>query len=222
MCPSLRTRRALRNYRSVINNGFLREFSLGENFKKGNKMKIRDIMKNAAIYLGLSSVKDYLDNTGNANAETLKTVDLMTGLSNLVISELASTYVPMMYSETVTATGGKIYFSALSKDPVKITSVKDGYGVDEKFKVFPEYLEIKNGSYEITYQYLPSNYSISEEIGYKTKDVPPSAFSYGLCAEYCITQCRFEEAVAWRKRYIAALEKVLVPKNRLMKGRDFI
>lgn len=185
-------------------------------------MKLKDIMKNAAIYLGLSSVKDYLDNAGNATSETLKAVDLLAGLSNLVIAELASTYVPMLFSETVTATGGKIYFSALSKDPVKITSVKDGYGNDTAFKVFPEYVEVKDGVYGITYQYIPSNYAVTDDIGYKDKEVPPSAFSYGLCAEYCITQCRFEEAVAWRKRYIAALEKVLTPKNRTMKGREFI
>ena len=185
-------------------------------------MKLKDIVRNSAIYLGLDSVKNYIDNVGTATAETLKEVDLLTNLANLVIGELASAYVPMLYSETETAESGKIYFSALSKDPVKITAVKDGYGNNADFKIFPEYIAVKDGSYEITYQYIPSNYNLTDDLGYKPQDVPAPAFSYGLCAEYCITRCRFEEAVAWRKRYVAALEKVLAPKNRVMKGREFI
>ena len=185
-------------------------------------MQLKEIIRSSALYLGLSDVSEYLENGGECGEETLKTLNIMTRLGNLIISELASTYVPMLHTENISSVSGKIYFTALTFEAVKILKAETPFGDRADFKIFPEYMELKDGVYSVTYEYIPSNYGITDVIGYKTGDVPACALSYGLCAEYCLTQCRFEEAVSWRKRFIQAMEKFLTPKSRVAKGRAFI
>ncbi len=185
-------------------------------------MKIKEIINNSALYLGLGDVREYLVAQTDASEETLKTVGVLTGLCNLVISELASTYIPMTATEEVSAVAGKIFFENLNHAAIKVVSVKDRSGNEINFEVFPEYIKLKDGRFTVEYEYIPQNYGLTDDIGYGEKDVPQAALSYGLCAEYCITQCRFEEAVSWRKRYIFSLEKFLVPKARTMKARMFV
>ena len=72
-------------------------------------MSIKEILKNAALLLGRDNVIDYCNGV-TVNDDTLRTVNNMTGLINLVLSELACTYIPMVKRETVRTSNVKIYY----------------------------------------------------------------------------------------------------------------
>ena len=45
--------------------------------------------------------------------------------------------------------------------------------------------------------------------------------AYGVLAEFCLTEARFDEAVMWHERYVNAVNLLLKPKNTRIKGRTF-
>ena len=55
-----------------------------------------------------------------ADGETLAAADKFVRLCNIVISELAGSYIPMVRTERVTAVNGRIYFTSLSMRALKI------------------------------------------------------------------------------------------------------
>ena len=71
------------------------------------------------------------------------------------------------------------------------------------------------------YEYAPSNYGINDAVGFNGK-ITAALLGYGVAAEYCVTQGRFEEAVLWRKRYTEGVERVVLPKSREIKGRCWL
>ena len=185
-------------------------------------MTIKDIIKSAAVFLNLTDVTEYLGADSPAeNTVTLNAIDSLTRLSNLVISELAASYVPMVCAETVTATDGKIVFANLTHNVTRILSVKNQFGQDAEFKIYPEYIKVFGTKYTVEYEYAPANYDLTDSVGFKN-DVTAALLGYGVAAEYCVTQGRFEEAILWRKRYTAGVERVALPKIAQMKGRCWL
>ncbi|MBO4251965.1 MAG: hypothetical protein J5911_04835 [Clostridia bacterium] len=185
-------------------------------------MTIKDIIKTAAVYLNLTDVIGYLDNDiADPSSSTLSQTDRLTRLANLTISELAASYVPMVCSQQVTAENGRIVFSDLTYNVTRILSVKNQFGQDAEFKIFPEYIEVFGGTYTIEYEYAPSNYGLNGTVGFNKK-VTAALLGYGVAAEFCVMEGRFEEAILWRKRYTYGVERIAIPKNAAMKGRCWL
>lgn len=187
-------------------------------------MTIKDIIKSAATFLNLTDVTEYLNSASPSPAvatATASAVDSLTRLSNLVISELAASYIPMICAETVQTSNGKIVFANLTHNVTRILSVKNQFGHDAEFKLFPEYLNVFGGEYTVEYEYAPANYGLNDSVGFKN-DVTAALLGYGVAAEYCVTQGRFEEAILWRKRYTAGVERIALPKSAKMKGRCWL
>ncbi len=181
-------------------------------------MSIKEILKNAALLLGRDNVIDYCNGV-TVNDDTLRTVNNMTGLINLVLSELACTYIPMVKRETVSASNGKIYYKDLTENALKILGVYNTSGGEVYFKQNAQYLTVNANSVVVEYEYSPSNYGFDDEIGYQEKDVSARVLAYGLCAEFSISEGKFDQAVMWHKRYVDALSEICVPKNSHVKER---
>ena len=185
-------------------------------------MTIKDIIKTAAVYLNLTDVIGYLDGTtANPSSLTLAKTDTLTRLANLTVSELAASYVPMVCSENVETEDGKIVFSGLTNNITRILSVKNEFGQDAEFKIFPEYIKVFGGKYTVQYEYAPANYGLTDTVGFNVK-ITAALLGYGVAAEFCITEGRFEEAILWRKRYTYGVERVALPKSAAIKGRCWL
>lgn len=184
-------------------------------------MKLKDVIKITALLIGRTDVCDYLKGLSeNAEPETLKTVDAMVTLANLVINELATTYVPLVKRESVRVSDGKVYYDDFSEKILKIRKVYGADGIELDFKTAPEYLSVCGYSaVSVEYEYTPHNRGIDEETGYEEGQLPERVLSYGVAAEYFVSVGRFEEAVTWHKRYVDALSALLLPKNRIIKKR---
>ena len=195
-------------------------------------MTVKDILKTAATLLNLTDCTEYFTATDAGDAagqitelltapETRKRVDLLIRLCNLVISELASSYVPMVCEEEAETEDGKIIFANLAHSITRVLSVKNEFGHDAEFNIFPEYIKVFGGEYSVSYEYAPPAYGLNDGVGFNGK-ITAALLGYGVASEYCVTQGRFEEAMLWRKRYAFGVERVALPKSATVKGRCWL
>lgn len=185
-------------------------------------MKISDIALSVAVYLGKTAIADYLSGKeGKTDTETLTQIDAITRLSNLVINEVAGSFIPMVKTEEVTQTDGKIDLRELTEMPLEIKGVYlDESGVS--FKVKGAYAESAFKANKIKYSYIPHNYGLTDEIGYTEKEISLAVLAFGVAAEYCLTEWRFAEAVMWRERFTEGIKSFCIVKNVNTKGREWL
>lgn len=186
-------------------------------------MNIKDVIKLSATYLGRENVVKYLEQNLSCDDENvLATVDTLTRCANLVINELACSYVPMVRKQKVKAVGGKVYYTEL---PERVLEIVGAYDLDSNsinFKVNAEYVETLYGEYVVEYAYMPPNFGLTDEIGYSEIKLPARVIAYGTTAEFCLTEHAFDESVLWHNRFTGALSSILSPKNKIVKARRFI
>ena len=187
-------------------------------------MKISEIVKTSATMIAREDVVEYLKSSKNDNVEksTLETVDLLTRLTNLVVSELAEGFIRM--KKTVKVDGlSKVDFKSLGIEPLDIIAVFDANGNKLDFTLSPYGLTATYGLiHSVEYSYFPENYGLTDTVGVFEKKVTLGTLSYGVLAEYCLTEGRFDEAVMWNERYVNAIDSLLKPKNGRIKGRAFL
>lgn len=185
-------------------------------------MKLYDILVTSAILLGKNDAVGYLGTTNpNKDFETLVTVDNLTRAANIVVSELAFTYLPMIKEERMQVENGKIKFEDLSEKILDLIGVYDREQ-EIKYKLRSDRIEVDADSVTVKYSYLPSNYGVQDEIGYKESEISARILAYGVNSEYLLMEHAFEESLMWRDRYTKALEKLILPKSTKIKGRAWV
>ncbi len=186
-------------------------------------MKISDVVKTTATFLAREDVVDYLSNTDNAQTsnETLETVQLLTRLTNLVIRELAEGLI-VMKKEVILNGQTSVKFIDLDIAPLDLLAVYGKDGERLEYSLTSYGVEARNPMYKLEYSYLPENYGLTDDIGIFDKPVTVGTLTYGVLAEFCITQARFDEAVMWNERFVELVHSLVKPKNGRIKGRSFI
>ena len=186
-------------------------------------MKISEIVKNSATLLAREDVVKYLSNENEeVSHETLETVNLLTRLSNLVIRELAEGLI-LITKEVEVLGKTSVKFLELGIEPLDIIAVYDRNGDKLKFSK-DAYGLTANGSliYRIVYSYLPDNYDLHDTIGKFEKSISSAVLAYGVCAEFCLVEARFDEAFMWNDRFVNGVHAITKPKNGRVKGRNFV
>ena len=163
---------------------------------------VKETLLATAGELGLyDSVSAYLEG-GDASGK--ETVDNLLRCFDTVENELALDYFPLYAEEEVETDTGCVYYSELSRSAVRVVKVEDGWGNDVPFRLFPEYLKTQGGRIKIRYSYAPVKKTLQGCSDYRTQ-VSARLFSYGMAAEYCLSQGLFEEAAVWNKKYKDAI-----------------
>ena len=186
-------------------------------------MTIKDVLKITALMIGRGDVIKYLndDQTASVGVDTVDSVNVLVGLANLVINELSCTYIPMVKLETVSVESGKIYYGNLSEKVLHVREVYSSLGTPVSYTETAKYIAVDLNKVDVEYEYAPKTLGIDEQTGYEEKDVPARVLSYGVAAEFAISEGRFDDAVTFHKRYVDALSEILVPKNVTVKKRSF-
>lgn len=185
-------------------------------------MKLYDIVITSAILLGKDDAVRCLENTStNKDFETLVMIDNLTRSANIVVSELAFTYLPMIKEEHMQVENGKIKFEDLSEKILDLIGVYQGEK-ELTYKLRADRVELDGNIVTVKYSYLPSNYDLNDDIGYKESDVSARILAYGVNSEYLLIEHAFEESLMWRDRYTKALEKLILPKSTKIKGRSWL
>jgi hypothetical protein len=115
---------------------------------------------------------------------------------NLVENELALSYLPLY--ATHYCDSNVVYYADFEYHPIRIVSC------DGKFKLYPEYIESKEAITEIKYAYTPNQKDLYDECSYN--DACVKCLVYGTVAEYLLSQCFYEEAALWHKKYKNEIE----------------
>jgi len=174
----------------------------------------------AAIEVGLKEeVLGYLQNGDEAGE--VATMSLVRCF-NLVENELALDYLPLFYEEELESDTGAVYFSELTKAPVRIVQVTDGNNQELEFRLFPEYVKTQAGKIKIRYSYTPTQKDIdgtSDFFLYASVRL----FAYGMAAEYFAASGLFEEAAVWDRKYKDAIQAAYKRKpNKKIRARRWM
>lgn len=186
-------------------------------------MKLKDIIETTAHLINEDEISNYINGgIQSLSDEGTKKLNKLCDLANLVITELSLSYVPMKKTQSVSTNVGEISFSSLSYVPTKIIELINQQNQKVDFKVQSTKILTENGTYQITYQYYPPKYQLNDDLGYSDNEVKACILAKGVCAEYLITEARFDECVMWRKRYVEEIERLFLPKSRKLNKRSFV
>ena len=165
-------------------------------------MKIKEICNYACALLGRSDIAEYLEKGSAENlSEITNEVEVLVRLSNLVISELAVSYVPFLTTETVNTSNGNIEFDMLKQKALEVISVKTPDGKEATFVEYPSKIKTVTGRVEITYTYLPTDYSLEEEFNFPDNRITPSLIAQAVAGEYYLVEGFLEKAQAFFENY---------------------
>lgn len=191
-------------------------------------MKIRDIAELAAVLL---QKHDIINSGVFMQTEQNRLVDdeiqsnrelrLLLRCVNLVVKEVACDYIPLIHTQTLTATDGKIPYSQFEKTLLEIKRVKNQKGEDVRFFTLPEYMAVEDGVYEVSYAFIPRDKEFFDDLDFAGTKASDRVFAYGASAEFCLISGMYDEALMWERRYKDALlvatrktTEVVMPKRR--------
>ena len=175
-------------------------------------MKLKDIVLKAAQMLGLEEgVAAYFE----SGIEALKREsELLLTCFNTVECGLALEYLPLYAEDELLTPTKRLEFSSFTYAPVRILNVTDEKGNSIAYTIYPKYIKAQAGRMKVTYTYTPDEKTIEGESEFSLL-AAESLLVYGVLAEYCMAEGRFEEASVWDKKYKEAIENVI--RNRACK-----
>ena len=184
-------------------------------------MKVKDVIKQVAIFLGLTNVMDAnLDNFENLNLQTKKDINLILSSVNEVLCDIATDYLFLEKEENIAVSGGSFDFSNLTEAYYKFVDLK----TTKDYKIDFESLKIEDGTYVIRYQYLPKNYALTDTIsGFERLTL--YALCYGVAEEFCLISGNYSESEMWHSKFENAMNVAQKPVNakvRTLKNRRWL
>ncbi len=181
-------------------------------------MLVKDIIILACDFTENQSLGKALEENSSLTAEQTLVCDSLVKCFNLVNSEIASDYIPILKNEEIKPTDFKINFSEFSSSPYQIVSVKDKNGRNVRFKVFDSYIMAFANIVNVTYTTLPSAMALTSEFA---TVLPERVYAYGVAREFYFQQTLFDDADIWEERFKDALQvfsrkksDVVMPKRR--------
>ena len=181
-------------------------------------MTAKQVINEAARLIGIDELLNGYFTNGNEEGE--KAAQALLSCLYLVETELASEYFPLRFEETLTS-NGKIEFEAFTHKPLCVLSVADSGGKEAAAVIFPTYIKVKNGAYNVSYTYAPDKKELDDDLPFDAC-VTAALVAYGVAAEYCLLAGLYEEAAVWEKKYKQAIRGAK-PKARggAMRAREW-
>ena len=166
-------------------------------------MNVNDILNKSLKLLG---IEDVTVAAGNSDARLTRLVNAL----GVAYMQLITEYAPLEKEETVTVTSGECALSSLSATLFDVVRLKDASGKDVKCHVRGgKLLTEKDGSYRLTYYYLPSSYPAVGGTMTLPERITADLFARGVAAEYALESLLYEEAVTHERKYKEGLLNVL-------------
>lgn len=192
-------------------------------------MTVKELLLSAAVFVNSDVMVEYINNNFiSNNQKAANDFTCLLGVLNLVLNEISG-FVPLITTEEALVHKGKIYYSTLKNSVTKVLAVLDEDSKQVNFSEQVEFVTVDEGAKYIKYSYAPKNVTKTENIPYSEWQVPSSIIVYGVVAEYCIYECRYDEAVLWNKKFVEGIKQcaekykreIYSGKNSRIKGRVF-
>ena len=186
-------------------------------------MTVKEVIKIASTLVGREDVVNYVDGkTEKVSEQTVEDAEVLTRLVNLVINELACSFIPLIKTQQMYTSDKKVYYKNLSKNPIQILNVYNSNGASVMGKVNYDYVQVFDNYVTVEYSYFPSQYALEDAIEYEERNLPSRVLAYGVIAEYSIIQGCYKDAIMWHKRYEDSIAEICLPKNSKIKARAWI
>lgn len=184
-------------------------------------VNVESAVKLAADFLGLRDcIERILENDAEGNDYLI--FNAFVRCYNLVETQIATDYAPLVREETVVSENGKIAYEKLSRSPAFIIGAFDSFGQKVSIRVFPTYFAVANGSYTVRYAALPTEKTIEDECEF-AQGITLRTVAYGIAAEYCVQNGLYAECAVWEKKYKDALAELRKQRGvKTMKGRAWV
>ena len=183
----------------------------------------KEILKLTATLLGLDDVITYLsDNeTSTPSQETQNKINELLAYLNYVTREVTKEYYPLSHSEIVFSDDQcQIHFNKLSYKAISIKHIKNEYGLNVTFNLYPEFIKVgvPNKAYEIKYNFVPENITHIDQQLNLPIGLDYFVLCYGVASEYALAKLLYNEAEMWESKFKNSLENI---KSRIGERRFF-
>lgn len=168
-------------------------------------MTVKDIIKLVCEFVGEKDLREKLceENAAFTDRMQEKLVALVRCF-NLVNQEIASEYLPFLTTENVEVNNSVLNFSDLSKTVINIYDLKNRFGMNLKFKLFPNYVQVFGSAKSVTYSYLPEELILTDEVKMLC-GLSARVYAYGIASEYLLIDGMSEDADIWEERFKQSL-----------------
>lgn len=129
---------------------------------------------------------------------------------NLVRNEIATELIPNAKVEKHKVENNRLDFSSFEDKVIEVLAVRDNFGSNIKFDVFPDHIELENGTFEIKYNASPKALELRDEF---VSNIPERVYAYGILREYYYIQTLYEDASVWDARFKNSLQALERKKN---------
>ncbi len=167
-------------------------------------MTVREILTLVCEFVGEKELFVKLKQKAALSEREQEKVDCMVDCFNLVRQEIASDYLPFLTKEEIQVENSILHFSKLSKVIINVHQVKNRFGINLRYKVFPDFIEICGNAKSITYSYLPEDAAIDDEIEMQN-GLTARVFAYGVASEFLLVDGLGEDAEIWEERFKESL-----------------
>ena len=169
-------------------------------------MTVKDIIKLVCEFVGEREILSKLNASpqGELTEREQEKVDCMVRCFNLVNQEIASDYLPFLTKEEVDINDSILNFSQLSKTVINIYEIKNRFGMNLKFKLFPDFVEIFGHAKSVTYSYLPQDKTLNDDVE-TLNGLSARVYAYGVASEFLLIDGLSDDADIWEERFKQSL-----------------
>lgn len=192
-------------------------------------MKLKDIIQVSNTLLG-TNLSINLFNKTETDAQLLaemaaKPLSTLISCANLVIDELGSEYLPLVYKQDMTADeNGIIGYAQFSKPLIVVLRIKNDKGVRIKYRYRSGGVEVSQaGNYTVVYSYKEGEKGFFDNVEVGANRLTERIIAYGVASEYCLMQGLYDDASIWDKRYKDALAQATSKRKEVvMPAKPFV
>lgn len=195
-------------------------------------MKLREIVKLSSIMLNIEDVLnstklydesfDVLDEDTTLTSETNidKTFNLLIRCFNLVYSEIATDYLPLINKQEIEVKNGQFELKNLNKNFYKLVKLEDKNFNSVNCEIYNDILYSLDGEYSLVYCYKPSFVTLNSEIDDFNGKITDRVLAYGLNKEYCYILGLYEDAESYKTKFEESLKSLnVIKKNIVLKNK---
>lgn len=190
-------------------------------------MKLREIIKLSSVMLNLDDIlngehiyDESFDITDEQNvilngSIEERNLNLLVKCFNLVYSELATDYFPLITLENIEVINGSFNLNNLQNNFYKIVKLENEQGFVGKFEIYDNILYIKNGKYKLIYAYTPEKVTLNSDINNFNGKIVDRVFAYGLNKEFCFISGLYSEAESYKTKFEEAIKSASILKRNI-------
>ena len=173
-------------------------------------MKVKKILKGACSVVDLDDISVALDGSEFSQSQQ-KIIDKLLKHFNAIQNEIATEFFLQKHTEEIDAEQ-RINFSDLSKDILKVLSLKDRFGENIPFKLFPDHIKFCGRASEITYAYIPEDNVLTDSANV---NIPTRIYAFGIAREFYLNEGLVDKANLFEDKFKNALDSFFSSKRFL-------